>query len=175
MKFPRMPRQPFVGLALAAMLGILSGELVGLPASLILSSAVAIAILGLILFWRPRPILIYALVGCSFFVLHNSRTIGTPGLRLAALLGEKSRVATATGEVITEPKFAANGFATFLMRLRSIETEGSVWPTDATIFVRWRGRPEFGDELKLFGVVEDIEPPRNPGQFDMRAYLARHD
>lgn len=170
-----MPRQPFVGLALAAMLGILLGDMVGLPASSIHSSAAAIAILAAVLFWRSHPVLIYVLVACSFFVLHNVRTIGTPGLRLAALLGEKSRVATATGEVVTEPKFAANGFSTFLMRLRSIEAEGEICPTAATIFVRWRGQPQFGDELKLFGVIEDIEPPRNPGQFDMRAYLARHD
>jgi ComEC/Rec2-related protein len=35
--------------------------------------------------------------------------------------------------------------------------------------------PEFGDELKFFGTAEPIEPPRNPGEFDMRSYLARRD
>src|SRR5262249_23091120 len=35
--------------------------------------------------------------------------------------------------------------------------------------------PEFGDELKLFGIAEVIPPPRNPGEFDMQAYLTRHD
>ncbi len=157
------------------MLGILLGDLVPLPPSWVLPSATTIAVLAIVLFWWPRPILIYVLVGCGFFVLHNVRSIGTPGMRLASLLGEKSRVATVSGEVLTEPKFAANGFATFLMRLRSLEAEGKIWPTDATIFVRWRGQPQFGDELKLFGVIEAIEPPRNPGQFDMRAYLSRHD
>ncbi|PYK32084.1 MAG: hypothetical protein DME57_01195, partial [Verrucomicrobia bacterium] len=34
---------------------------------------------------------------------------------------------------------------------------------------------EFGDELKLFGIAEPIAPPRNPGEFDMRSYLARQD
>src|SRR5213076_3606618 len=41
--------------------------------------------------------------------------------------------------------------------------------------VRWKGAPEFGDELKFFGTAEPIPPPRNPGEFDMRAYLARRD
>ena len=41
--------------------------------------------------------------------------------------------------------------------------------------MRWNGAPEFGDELKLFGTAEPIAPPRNPGEFDMRSYLARRD
>jgi ComEC/Rec2-related protein len=41
--------------------------------------------------------------------------------------------------------------------------------------VHWKGAPEFGDEMKLFGNAEPIAPARNPGEFDMRAYLARHD
>ena len=48
-------------------------------------------------------------------------------------------------------------------------------PSNATWFVRWRGAPKFGDELKLSGMAQPVEPPRNPGQFDMRSYLARHD
>jgi competence protein ComEC len=43
------------------------------------------------------------------------------------------------------------------------------------LLARWRGNPEFGDELKFFGIAESIAPPRNPGEFDMRAYLARRD
>jgi ComEC/Rec2-related protein len=35
--------------------------------------------------------------------------------------------------------------------------------------------PDFGDELKLFGVAQPIEPPRNPGEFDLRSYLTRMD
>ena len=42
-------------------------------------------------------------------------------------------------------------------------------------FVRWRGTPKFGDELKLFGIMEAIAAPRNPGEFDMRSYLQRRD
>jgi len=41
--------------------------------------------------------------------------------------------------------------------------------------VRWKGTPEFGDELRFFGTAEPIAPPRNPGEFDMRSYLARRD
>src|SRR4029453_7603069 len=68
-----------------------------------------------------------------------------------------------------------SGFATFLLKLKSIEVEGRKQPTRAVWQVRWKGAPEFGDELKLFGIAEVIAPPRNPGEFDMRSYLARHD
>src|SRR5206468_6928408 len=74
-----------------------------------------------------------------------------------------------------EPKIAPSGFATFLLKLKSIEFEGKKESTGAVWQVRWKGAPEFGDELKLFGNAEPIAPPRNPGEFDMRAYLARHD
>src|SRR4029450_13897641 len=40
---------------------------------------------------------------------------------------------------------------------------------------RWKGAPELGDEVNLLGTAEPIAPPRNPGEFDMRAYLARRD
>ena len=41
--------------------------------------------------------------------------------------------------------------------------------------MRWRGTVEPGDELQLFGLLGPIAPPRNPGEFDMRSYLARRD
>ena len=62
-----------------------------------------------------------------------------------------------------------------MFNLESIQFEGKTRPTYATLLVRWRGNPEFGDELKLFGIAEPIAPPRNPGEFDMRSYLARQD
>src|SRR4029453_2448711 len=70
---------------------------------------------------------------------------------------------------------APSGFATFLLKLKSIEFEGKNESTRAVWQVRWKGTPEFGDELKLFATADPIAPPRNPGEFDMRAYLARHD
>src|SRR2546422_6471146 len=37
------------------------------------------------------------------------------------------------------------------------------------------GRHECGAEMNFFGTAEPIPPPRNPGEFDMRSYLARRD
>lgn len=171
----RFPRQPFVGLALMAALGIVIADFVPVPEFQWLFWGVGFVLIALVLFWEPNTALTYLVVGCGFFLIHNFRTRDTPGLWLANDLTERPRVVTATGFVTSESKIAPNGFATFLFKLESIEFEGETRSTSASLFVRWRGNPEFGDELKLFGIAEPISPPRNPGEFDMRAYLARQD
>jgi competence protein ComEC len=175
MKLPNVPRQPFVGLALAAAAGIVFADYLLTPRFALISSAIVAAISGLALLRWPSLVFTYLLVGLSFFLLHNFQTTDTPGLWLASRLGNRPRALGATGCVISEPKVAPNGFATFLLQLNSIELEGKNEATKATVFVRWRGNPEFGDELRLFGIAEVIAPPRNPGEFDMRSYLARRD
>ena len=175
MNFPNLPRQPFVGLALLAALGIIFADLFPLAPSHWWQLATVFAVFSsAALFW-PKLTSTYALVGAGFFLLHSFQIQDTPGLQLAEQFGERPRAIGATGFVVSEPKIASNGFATFLLKLRSVEFEGKTFPTDASLLVRWRGTPEFGDELKFFGIAEVIGPPRNPGEFDMRAYLARRD
>src|ERR1700737_3446073 len=169
------PRQPFVGLALMAALGIIIADFFPIGASRWWLAAITFALLAIALFCWPNLGATYLLVGAGFFLLHNFRIGNTAGLQLAADLTEPPRRANAGGFVTSEPKVAPNGFATFLLRLESIEFERKTRPTEATLLVRWRGNPEFGDELKFFGIAEAIDPPRNPGEFDMRAYLARRD
>ena len=169
------PRQPFVGLALMAAFGIVAADCFPIAAFHWWFAAIAFALLAIALFSWPNLGSTYLLVGCGFFLLHNFRIGDTAGLQLAADLSERPRVVNALGFVTSEPKLASNGFATFLFKLESIELEGKTRPTNATLLARWRGNPEFGDELKLFGIAEPIAPPRNPGEFDMRSYLARQD
>jgi hypothetical protein len=171
--FPIAARQPFVGLALAAMLGIVLADFFPLSPSVWLPIGTIFVIAGWAAFHWPNLRSTYALVACGFFLLHNLQIEDTAGLRLAGQLGERPRAVGATGLVVSEPKIASNGFATFLLKLKSIEFERKNRPTSATWLVRWRGEPEFGDEFKFFGIAEPIPPPRNPGEFDMRSYLAR--
>ena len=175
MKLLSAPRQPFVGLALMAMTGITVAEVVPAGPTAIVSAAIVVGSCILIALWWPKFAATYLIVAAGFFVLHKLTTTNTVGQQLADKLGQRPRVVTAVGCVITEPKIAPSGFATFLLKLKSIEFEGKTEPTRAVWQVRWKGEPEFGDELKLFGSGEPIAPPRNPGEFDMRAYLARHD
>src|SRR2546426_630547 len=169
------PRQPFVGLALVAMLGITVADFFPIAVSHWWAVAIVFALLAIPLFVWPTLGSTYLFIGAGFFVLHNFRTGDTTGLQLATDLSERPRVVNAVGFVTSEPKVAPNGFATFLFKLESIEFDGKTKPTRATLLARWRGNPEFGDDLKMFGIAEPITPPRNPGEFDMRSYLARQD
>jgi ComEC/Rec2-related protein len=175
MKFLNAPRQPFVGLSLMAAIGIIIADVFPVPSAALIVATGVLTICIVIVAWRPILPATYAIVGIGFFLLHNLETGNTEGQQLADKLGSRPRVVTVTGCVITEPKIAPSGFATFLLKLRSIEFEGQKQSTRAVWQVRWKGTREFGDELKLFGIAEVIAPPRNPGEFDMRSYLARHD
>src|SRR6266436_5671880 len=175
MKFLNAPRQPFVGLSLMAAIGIFIADVFPLPGAALIVVTIILGTCIVIVAYRPVLLATYVIVGFGFFLLHNLETSNTVGRQLADELGSRPRVVTATGCVVTEPKIAPSGFATFLLKLNSIEFGGRKQFTGAVWQVRWKGTPEFGDELKLFGIAEVIPPPRNPGEFDMRAYLARHD
>src|ERR1700741_4180698 len=173
MKLLNAPRQPFVGLALVAAMGIIVAELFPLASVTLTGGAIILGICALALICWPRLLATYAMVGAGFFLLHNFENNNTEGQQLADELGNRPRVLTASGCVISEPKTASSGFATFLFKLQSIELEGRNRPANAVWQVRWKGAPEFGDELKFFGTAEQVAAPRNPGEFDMRPYLAR--
>src|SRR5262245_26004169 len=175
MKLLSGPRQPFVGLALMAAAGIVVAEMIPVASPTLISAAIIAGICIVFLLCWPRLAATYVIVATAFFLLHKFATTDTTGQQLAEKLGERPRVIKAIGYVISEPKIAPSGFATFLLKLKSIELEGKNESTRAVWQVRWKGAPEFGDELKLFGTAEPIGPPRNPGEFNMRAYLARRD
>src|SRR5207249_3686841 len=161
MKFPNAPRQPFVGLSLMAAIGIFIADVFPLPGAALIVVTIILGACIVIVAYRPVLLATYVIVGFGFFLLHNLETNNTVGRQLADELGSRPRVVTATGCVVTEPKIAPSGFATFLLKLKSIELEGRRQSTHAVWQVRWKGVSEFGDELKFFGTAEPIPPPRN--------------
>src|SRR6267378_7984298 len=165
-------RQPFVGLVLAAIIGIVVADYFPAISRPILFIAILGALAGLR--WSYAS-LVFALVAATFFALHSARITSTPADALAEIAGGLARPASVAGIVTTEAKIEATGNASFLMRMHQAKIAGQNFETNATVFVRWRGWPNVGDEVALFGTFQPIEPPRNPGEFDMRAYLARRD
>jgi hypothetical protein len=148
MKFLNAPRQPFVGLSLMAAIGIIIGDIFHLPGAALIPATISLAACIVIVAYRPLLTATYVIVGFGFFLLHNVETSNTDGQQLANKLGNRPRVVVATGSVITEPKTVSSGFATFLLKLRSIEFEGRNRPTRAVWQARWKGEPKFGDKLK---------------------------
>ncbi|MFN2474929.1 MAG: ComEC/Rec2 family competence protein [Chthoniobacterales bacterium] len=165
------PRQPFIGLALAAAAGIFVADcaphrVVGL---------VCVAIFAVLALARTNAAATYLFVAASFFTLHSLRVVDSPGARLAAELGDKPRAVTVHGFVTGEPKISARGTSSFLLHAISIERDGIEEGCDGTLTARWAGDVAYGDEVRLFGVTGAVEGPRNPGELDMRRYLLRHD
>ncbi|HSV63906.1 MAG TPA: ComEC/Rec2 family competence protein, partial [Chthoniobacterales bacterium] len=167
-----LPRQPFLGLALSAMLGILVADYWPNPS---LAATVIVAGLAIIAWFLRRSVLVYALSAIGFFFLHSAQTIDSPGTQLARTLGNEPRPVTVRGAVITEPKTSERGSASFLVQAESIEIDGESFTCRAKLLGRWRHAVAFGDEIKLFGTAQPLDGPRNPGEFDLRAYLARED
>ena len=166
------PRQPFVGLTIAAIAGILIADFAPTSSLGLFVALVFLAVFALI---SRCSLAIYLVVAGAFYSLHTMRTTEFAGVRLARQLGGEPQPVTVVGSVVSEPKISARGFGSFLFRLDGIEHEGLTLSSNATLLVRWRGRAEFGNKLRLFGVVELIAAPRNPGEFDLRSYLARQD
>ncbi len=165
-------RQPLTGVAIFALAGILLAEFFVLPLTCVGPALALAAIVSLV---RPRWWLTYPLIAALYFALHQTQLRDAPGRELSAQLGERPRVVSVGGTVASEPKLSPNDYTTFLLRLDSIEFDGRREPCTATVQARWKANPKLGDEIRLNGIAERIPPPRNPGVFDLRAYLARRD
>ena len=166
------PRQPLLGAALAASAGILLAEFLPAPIGPLCCAIILVALVTLI---RPTAWLTLPLITAAFFALHLEQMTDAPGKALSARLGNRSRVVTVTGTVASEPKVSPNDYNTFLLHLGTIELDGQRAACAATVRVRWKENPQFGDALKLRGIMEPIPPQRNPGILDFRSYLARRD
>ncbi len=163
-------RHPFVGLAIAAIIGIIAAD--WFPALNVASVAIVFCAAIICVRWHPGP-LVFAVISAAFFCLHSSRITATSADRLAEFLGSGIRPANVRGVVTTEPKIEANGMATFSFKLKKVRCDAKRFRTDGTVYVHWRGTAQIGDELALFGALQPIDPPRNPGEFDMGAFLQR--
>ena len=166
------PRQPLVGLALSAAGGILLAEFFTVPIGLL---CLTIAVWALVALVRPMVWLTHLLTVLAFFTLHLWQQTEAPGKELFERLGDRARPISTTGIVASEPKLSPNDYTTFFLQLEIIDFGGAPEECRATAQVRCRSNPQFGDEIRLQGMIEPIPPARNPGVFDLRGYLARRD
>src|SRR3954469_24667841 len=95
-RWPLRPRQPFSGLALSALIGIIGADLIPAP----VWPALALTLLaGALAIWRKHTILAWLFTAASFYTLHDLRHHHSEAHLLANELGSNPCVATATGIV----------------------------------------------------------------------------
>ncbi len=170
------PRQPFIGLAVAAVLGVCAADRWPTPPVLAFGFA-ALGVLALLL--RPAPITCWLLCGLTFFEIHTVRHYGSDAWLFAKVLAPGARVVRASGIVWNEPEAPAAGGRTatkarFVLKTESLAISGVQLPSDLLVNVAWAGdMPAYGDRVSLLGSATNLEEPRNPGQFDFLGYQRR--
>jgi ComEC/Rec2-related protein len=176
MIFPELrPRQPFAGLALAAVAGIVAADRWPVP---VLPLLIGLGPGALLLCWRPRAVGCWLFAGAAFFALHLLRYHGSAAREMAAQLDAGPRVVHATGVVWNEPEkptfWSRDVNCFFRLKLDSIDLPGAPAAVDALMNVSWAGAiPQYGDRITLIGSAHNLEPMRNPGQFDFTRHLQR--
>jgi len=175
MSLPHLrPRQPFIGLAFAALVGIVMADYWELPLRFLGAAVVVAAVL---VWWRPRTAAGLALTALAFATLHTVRFHHDPARLVAGGLGDHPRVIRATGIVAdepTRPEFWTKDVTCFF----PLEIETADLPHAAAgvrMNVAWNGEPpRYGDRVTLTGTARNVAPSRNPGQFDFTRHLQRN-
>ncbi|MEO8352033.1 MAG: ComEC/Rec2 family competence protein [Chthoniobacteraceae bacterium] len=173
--FPPTPRLPLIGLAAWAIAGIVISDRWLLPLA---GCGAALIVLGAITLLWPRTAWCWIFTGVAFATLHSARYQNHPARQLVQVLESGPRVVKATGIVWDEPRPAKfwSGATTgyFRMKVEQLEVDDRPFIEDEIVNVSWAGPlPRYGDRVRLIGSAENIEPVRNPGQFDSANHLRR--
>jgi len=164
-------RLPFAGLLAAAAAGILVAAAVQIP-SAVFAAASLFALVAWVFHRRTAWTLIA--VAAAFATVQVWQTRESPARALVRILGSGRTVATAVGTVADEPAPFGQSRIRFTLALKSLTFNGSTFNCPVRIVIVTRGpAPGRGDVVRATGSLQAIPPPRNPGQFDARAWLAR--
>lgn len=169
------PRLPFVGIACAAIGGVVLADWVSFP------------VWPLVGLWAVLLLatLVRAATGyCLGFVLVSFATVHTVGFRQAPervmerRLKEGSCVVDVAGVVASEPQklpyFSGKQTGSFQLAVEELRAGDERWETAASLQVVWAGAlPVYGDRVRLHGTLSGLEEPRNPGQFDFADHQRR--
>ncbi len=166
-------RLPFLALLACAIFGIAISEQFDAPSTIWLVVA-ALAVTAFLVSSRRLAFLIF--VVCIFGALHLWQSVESQASRFGAWLGTRSLPAEAHGVVVSEPRVFSAANSSFEVRLSQLRL-GTVEIAPSFILqVELPGPPPtYGDEVSLRGTLQTIAAPRNPGQFNFAAWMARRD
>lgn len=162
-------RLPMLGLFLCAAAGILLASLTGWPSVAFLSAAAAAGVAWILV---EKSALALLAVGMAFGCVHGWQTRESPAWRLAEKLSGGPVLATVEGEVLSDPLPFGRGRTRFVVRVGALDLDGSPasFPCDLAV-TSPDPPPPRGGLVRLTGRLDEIPPPRNPGAFDVRAWM----
>ena len=170
--FALRPRKPFVGLAISAIVGVTIADYFPIP-TIALAILVLAGLAGAM--FRPSTPTCCVLAALTFALLHTTRH-GDNAARVFGASLEKPRRISVEGVVWSEPIPFANPKrgegGTFWLKIEKCDPPAPV--TGQLCLTRWSSKvPAYGDRARIQGVAQRVEPPRNPGQFDVSRWLSR--
>ena len=164
-------RLPFFGLLLSAVSGILFASLASWP-SAVFCTASLVLLAGAFVF--DRGPWIYVSVACAFACVHVWQTRESTSFRLAALAGSGRSLVAASGVVAASPVPYGATRERFSMRVDQMEMGGKALDPAALVSVVTPApAPARGARVKITGSLQGIKPPRNPGEFSAKDWMAR--
>ena len=179
----RRPRQPLVGVVVAAVAGILGAEF--WDPGMEWSACGCVAAWSALWGWR-RTLACWVAALTTFFFLHSVEKRDSPGILLLGELGSDACPVRLRGVVVDDPgpvsgRAGQTGGSRFHLRVerlwRRVENGApveAVHARDAEVWVEWRGGvPEYGWCLELEGEARGVARARNPGEFDRAAWMGR--
>ena len=173
---PAPSRKPCLGILLCAVPGILLSEL--LPCCLPIAGFAALCFAFAA--FPGRRLLPGCLLVLTFFLIrHDLDWRRNPGRLPIDLLSQGIPSLHATGIVTSDPVPAGYAFhiphSRFEIRVTGIALDGRSAKTRFPAQVYWTGPPPaWGDKVTLAATISPVPLPRNPGEFNISAYLARN-
>jgi competence protein ComEC len=169
--FPWQQRLPFAGLLGAAIAGILFPNLLPMDSVLCLAGSVFFLLVWLL---RRRAAWIYLTAGFAFAALQIWQTRESTARAFAESLHGETTVASVRGRVVGHSDGKPGAKARFFLEVEELDIQGQILRPASRIIVSAPAAPPlWGDRVTASGALRELAGPRNPGQFDFRAYQAR--
>ena len=174
----RFRTAPCFALALAAVAGILIGDRLPWSAWPWLCVFGLLA-LGLWFFrraWLPTSLRVVPLTVVAFTASHLLHVHSYEVFPHREQVAEQGVRVLVHGVVLDAPHQTPRGRAQFTLKVREVTIGKLRYKCAHRLIVRLTGAsPDYGDVMRLSGLLSLPEAPRNPGQFNYRQYIKRQD
>lgn len=166
-------RFPFVGLLIAASGGVFFEEVTSFRSCYLFIFCLLLALIVLV---QPaHQLRIFLFVACCFATLHAWQWQESPGVLIASIVNHSVDDCDIEGVVTSEVKLSKTGNASFFLSAKKIEIQNQeLSGLGVPMLVHWEGPiPAYGDLVHFRAIAKTPASPRNPGEFDYVAWLAR--